>query len=453
MKILHALGMTAVFCLWLSPLSARAADAVPRKHALAIPVNMAGRPAGSVECSVTAGPTVPVTALAFSPDGKSLAAGGYREVLLWDLARAKLAKRIAADGQVGAVAFLKDGKTLVVGEGTPCTSGDVRFLDLPSGEETFRSDLPKDVVCSLALSPDGKLLAASGAYQPAHVWNVDEKKLAATLGGHGDWVLRVSFSRDGKLLTTAAADNTAQVWSVKDWTSVAKFTEAQPVRGSAFHTDGLQVLLANGGSRGSGLRFRKTDNPSYRRPIGIGPAIPLSMVGPSKASRVYVPCSDKTVKVFDISNGRQLATLSGHQDWVHSVALSPDETKLASGSADGTVKLWSTQDGRLLATLAQLAPRTDEWLILTAQGHFATSSPGALAWKTAKGPALPGQLIASLQSPESVVKAIADEKPTPKPKAKPTPKTKAQENSKPKPKSEEKPKQKAQPPAPKDISN
>ena len=425
MKTHHALGMTAIVCLGLLPLSTRAADVTPKKQPLAIPVNVAGRPAGSVECMLTVGPTVPVTALAFSPDGKTLAAGGYQEVLLWDLAGAKLAQRIAAGGQVGAVVFLKDGKTLAVGEGTPGTSGAVRFLDLQSGEETFRSDLPKDLVGSLALSPDGKFLAASGAYKLAHAWDVDQKKLAATLQGHSDWVLHVAFSRDGKFLTTTGADNTAQVWNVKDWTSVAKFTEAQPVRGAAFHPDGLQVLLASGGPNGSALRFRKINDPPYRRPIGIGPAYPLSMSGPSKANRVYLPCSDKTVKVFDISNGRQLATLSGHQDWVHSVALSPDETKLASGSADGTVKLWSNQDGRLLATLVQLAPHADGWLIVSAQGQFAASSPGTVEWAT-KGPALPKPLIAQLQSLESVVKAIADERPKPKPKEQPKPKPKAQ---------------------------
>jgi WD40 repeat protein len=441
--------MTAIVCLWLSPLSTRAADVTPRKQPLTIPVNVAGRPAGSVECTVTVGPIVPVTALAFSPDGKTLAAGGYQEVLLWDLAGAKLAQRIAAGGQVGAVVFLKDGKTLVVGEGTPGASGAVRLVDLQSGKETFRSDLPKDVVCSLALSPDGKLLAASGAYRPAHVWNVDQKKVAATLEGHGDWVLHVSFSPDGKFLTTSGADSAAQVWNVADWKSVATFAESQPVRGSAFHPDGLQVLLASGGSGGSALRFRKTDNPAYRRPIGMGQAIPLNMVGPSKANRVYVPCSDKTVKVYDISNGRLLATLTGHQDWVHSVALSPDETKLASGCADGTVRLWNAQDSRLLATLAQLAPRADEWLILTAQGYFTASSPGALAWRMPAASTPPDQWIAQLQSPESVVKLMAGEKLQEKPKAKPQEKPKAKPQEKPKPKAPEKPAQKAKPPAPK----
>ena len=138
--------------------------------------------------------------------------------------------------------------------------------------------------------------------------------------------------------------------------------------------------------------------------------MPLGMVGHTKANSVYVPCTDKTVKVFDINNGRLIANLSGHQDWVYSVALSPDETKLASGSADGTVKLWATKDNRLLATLVQLAPRADEWLVMTTEGYFATSAPGALAWKAENLSTPPDELRQQLQSPEPVGKAIAGEK-------------------------------------------
>lgn len=410
MKTRPALGIAAVVGLWLLSLNSTAADVVPKPQPVAIPVSVANQPAGSVECQLTLGPTAPVTALAFSPDGKTLAAAGYQEVVLWDLAGAKLAQRIAAGGRVGAVAFLHDGQTLVVGEGNPGSSGAVRLLELATGKEIVRSDLPKDVVCSLALSPDGTLLAACAATNLAYVWNVAQLQPATTIQGHGDRVLQVAFSPDGKFLATAGADSTAQVWNVGDWTSVAKFTEAQPVRGAAFHPDGIQVLLAVGGPTATGLRFRKLDTPTFRRPIGIGTALPLGMVGPSKGNRVYVPCSDKTVKVFDIRNGNLLTTLSGHQDWVYAVAVSPDETQVASGSGDGTVKLWNSQDHRLLATLAQLAPRADKWLILAAQGYLATSAPEAVAWKAAKVSTPPDQLTAQLQNPESVGKVLAGEK-------------------------------------------
>jgi WD40 repeat protein len=388
----------------------RAADVATKNRPLTIPVTVANRPAGDVACQVTLGPAVPVTALAFSPTEKILAVGGYQDVLLWDLSAGKLARRIPAGGYVGALVFLKDGKTLVVGEGDPCRSGVVRFLDVRSGKETFRSDDLKDVVRSLALSPDGRFLAAGGAGTVGYVWNVEQKNLATTLQGHNDRVLHVSFSPDGKFLTTAGADNLAQVWHVGGWTSVAKFTESQAIRGSAFHPDGVQVLLATAGPEASGLQLRKTDSPPYRRAISIGNAVPLNVVGPTKAGRVYVPCSDQTVKVIDIRTGGVVATLSGHQDWVYSVALSADETMLASGCADATVKLWNNKDNRLLATLVQLAPGKDEWLIVAASGYFASSSPAALRWKAEKVSMRPDQVTSLLQSSDFVRKAIAGEK-------------------------------------------
>ncbi len=347
-------GVTMAVCLGLSLPGLRAADVSAKRPPLTIPLSVANQPAGAIACQVTPGPAVPVNALAFSPDGKTLAVGGYQEVLLWDLSGAKLARRIAAGGHVGALVFLKDGKTLVVGEGDPGSAGAVRFLDVQTGQETFHSDDLKDVVRSLALNPDGTLLAAGGAGTLGYVWNVAEKKLATTIQGHTDRILHVSFSRDGKFLATAGADSTAHVWKVGAWTSAAKFTEAQAIHGSAFFPDGVQVLLAIGGPQASGLRLRKTDAPPFRRAIGIGDALPLGMVGPTKAGRVYVPCSDKTVKVVDARSGGMLAPLGGHQDWVYSVALSADETLLASGGADATVNLWSCRDNRLLATLVQL---------------------------------------------------------------------------------------------------
>lgn len=78
--------------------------------------------------------------------------------------------------------------------------------------------------------------------------------------------------------------------------------------------------------------------------------------------------------------------------------------------ADATVKLWSSKDNRLLATLVQLAPGTDKWLIVSAAGYLATSSPGALRWNAEKVSLRPDQLTALLQSSDFVRKAMAGEK-------------------------------------------
>jgi len=408
MNIKRALGLWGVSCLAI-PLCCpvQAAELTPQKQSLAIPVAVAGRPAGSVECVVTLGPSVAVSAVAFSPDGKTLAAGGYREVLIWDLEKATLSRRVGAGqigGHVGGLAFLEDGH-LAVGEGTPYGSGAVRILDVATGRQTHSFEEPAEVVYCLAVSPDGKLLAAGGADNVARVWNVDKKELVATLEEHTDWILGVSFDRDGKLLATASADRNVRIWDVATWEPTVKLRESAAVQGAAFGSDGRSLVLAVGGPNQQSLQIRRMNNVRSRRPIATGAGMPLDVIWTGKKNQIYVPCSDGVVRIYQ-AFGRLTASLTGHRDWVYCVALSPDQTKLASGSADGTVKLWNAANGRLLATLVQLAPQKDDWLILTSAGHFAASSPDLLQWKTAGSQAPPKRLTDGLDSPDKVREAL-----------------------------------------------
>ena len=105
MRLQHVFGVTAGVCLglvssWIAQTVALSAEFAPQKQSLAVPVTVAGKPAGSLQCLVRFGPSVPVSALAFSPDGKTLAVGAHQEVLIWDLENAELAKRLAV-GQPG----------------------------------------------------------------------------------------------------------------------------------------------------------------------------------------------------------------------------------------------------------------------------------------------------------------------------------------------------------------
>ncbi|MCC5644224.1 serine/threonine protein kinase, partial [Nostoc sp. CHAB 5824] len=60
---------------------------------------------------------------------------------------------------------------------------------------------------------------------------------------------------------------------------------------------------------------------------------------------------DKTIKLWDVSTGKALKTLTGHSSKVNSVVFSPDGKTLASGSEDKTIKLWDVSTGKALKTL------------------------------------------------------------------------------------------------------
>jgi WD40 repeat protein len=80
---------------------------------------------------------------------------------------------------------------------------------------------------------------------------------------------------------------------------------------------------------------------------------PVSSVAFSPDSAQLASAShDRTVKIWDASNGKCLQTLEGHSDWVQSVAFSPDSAQLASASDDRTVKIWDASNGKCLQTLS-----------------------------------------------------------------------------------------------------
>jgi len=413
---MRAYTVPAVAVLLVGTLAA-GAEPAPQKAELAFSV--VGKPdaapnARSVKCTAAFGPVAPIAALAFSPDGKSLAVAGYGEVVLWDLEKGQLAKRLGSGklgDVVGAVAFLPDGKSLAVGGGTPCGDGAVNILSVESGEVTASFDEPKEVVYCLELSPDGKLLAAGGADGTAHVWSLAEKKPVKTIDVHNGWVQDVTFSPDGTMLITAGADRTAIVWKIEDWSRVQTLDETEAIQGAAFASDNKQLVLAVGGPSGWALNVRRTDNVRSRRAIYYRGGMPLDVVWLADGNKIVAPLADGNVLVF--ANLRLTTTLAGHTDWVYAVAVSPDGKKVASGSADGTVKLWSLADGKLLATLVQLTPQTDEWLAMTPQGFLATSSAGALKWEAANVKTPPEQLPAVFTKPESVAHVLSGEEVAP----------------------------------------
>ena len=346
----------------------------------------------------------------WSGDGRLLAAGGYQEVLIWDLANGVLQKRLGT-GQVSdtisALAFTGDGRLLAVAEGVPYGAGAVKLFDVESGQVAAVFVEPHDATLCLALSPDSKWLAAAGVDTVVRVWSVDEKKLVAELKGHSDWVRSVCFSADGKLLASAGNDSAALVWDVGTWNRLTELRENDPVCWSRVES---RLAVRDAGRRRQG-RQSTASPPARQRPGGPRPEPRPDCTAGRRLERPEQP-SLRAVQRQDRQDLRrwQLGTsgqLLGHSDWVYRMATVGDASKIATASGDGTVKLWSAADGRLLATLIQLTPRTDEWLIMTASGYLATSSPAAIQWRTAGLTMTPEQFGPLLQNTELVKQALS----------------------------------------------
>jgi WD40 repeat protein len=269
---------------------------------------------------------------------------------------------IAAFRLVASLAFSPGGEMWASGD----ADGDVRIWRTYDGRELFHVRHGK-FVRALAFSPNGSLLATVGFDCVAKIWSIDAPdasiSLRHTLASHRDWVGGVAFSPDGKRLATASDDGTVRLWGVDsgEQQGVLRGHRGQ-VSGVAFFPDPSRPLLASCGKdrtiriwdaeAGAPLRNPETDTPlvleGHQDWVW---SIAFSPDGGHLASS----SDDKTVRLWSTSDWRCVNTLQGHQHWVWSVAFSPDGQTVASGGLDATIRLW-TVGGRCRGTLRHRNP-------------------------------------------------------------------------------------------------
>ena len=295
---------------------------------------------------------VPITALAFGPDGAEVAASGYHEINFWKAADGSLARRVRPLGErVYDIAQSPDGRWLATASGDPGRSGLVQIRAL-TDDATPPRDLAESTDCAFAVafSPDGTKLAAAGADRAIRIWEVASGKELALIEDHADWIFDLAFSPDGKRLASASRDKTAKVFDVEKMEALVTYPgHAEAVYSVAFAPDGK--LIATAGADAKVRIWNPDEDAKMVKSLGGfgGPVFKLLFAPDGKA--LYATGADRTVRIFNPASGSQTKALTGHTDWIYALALSPDGKALASGSWDGEVRLWNPADGTPLRTI------------------------------------------------------------------------------------------------------
>jgi WD40 repeat protein len=275
---------------------------------------LAGSESGSARLWETAvpgsaGPVLPteqwVLTGAFSPDAKTVLTGGFDHAArLWDVATGRPLLTIKHLGRVQAAAFSPDGKTLA----TAVVELDVhqaQLWDAGTGRALSPPLLPEAKgpwLATLALSPDGKTLAAGGDEGFVWLWDTATAQrlpLPKPLPPWADPVRRPpgeAVSPDGRVLLKGKRDVQARLHDAATGKAVCRaLTHPAFVEAVAFNPDGLVVLTG---------------------------------------------CTDGSARLWDAVTGRPLGPTLMHKDAVLAAAFSPDRRLAVTGSRDGTARLW-----------------------------------------------------------------------------------------------------------------
>jgi WD40 repeat protein len=310
----------------------------------------------------------PDTGLAFSPDGRCLAGRGgaveptpggqhYKGVMrVWDLVRGGASREYDADHAVW-VGWSSSGEPMVV-----CLEKGALRLDEPASgrsrrfacenlRETELSDL---VTCSCV--PNGRALAVSDEHGVVHVWDSTTGRPRCTVRPGGA-VSSLALSPDGRTLASLNSES-VRLWDATTGKALHTVAKGQKVLAALAFTPDGQTLATAGWSD---IRFWDVATGRYQgrtqESLSRGPSIAFTPDGRTLATAERD--SQSAVSLWDVVTGKRSPQPAGHRGRPHGTAFSADGRRVATGGGlDGTVQVWDLATGEPLAQVR----RPGQWV-------------------------------------------------------------------------------------------
>ncbi|MET8144864.1 WD40 repeat domain-containing protein [Sphaerisporangium sp. NPDC005288] len=326
-------------------------------EARAAMLNILSRP----QRAVLTAPSGPISAVAFGPDGRTLATVGDGLTRLWDTRTRKLIGTAIPGykGWVSSAALSPDRRTLAIGD-----DGTVRLWNTET-RTPIGDPLPAHAhaVTAISFSPDGKTLAAGGFDGTVRLWNTATRTpIGDPLPAHAHAVTAISFSPDGKTLATGGSDGTMRLWNTATRTPIGDPLPAHAHAVTALSFSPDSRMLAGSGMDGVVRLWRVRTRTPIKLSLPRHPRGDFCVAfSPKEPAILAIGGGDGTVRLWDAASRTPIgAPLTGHNYRVTSLAFSPDGHTLATASEDNTVRLW---DIRLHTSIG--TPRTDQFSLGT----------------------------------------------------------------------------------------
>lgn len=235
-----------------------------------------------------------------------LAVGGSRQISIHNVFNGKRLRHIKVpEGNVTDLAWAMKSKQLLAAVGLPGINGTAMLLSMKNGKVQQRFEGHTDAVYCAVINSDENRVATAGYDRRILIHDVATGEILKTLSGHHGSIFQLSFDQSGTVLCSASTDGTVKVWNVLTGERLDTLSQAQGEQYCVQVGRTLNRVFAGGGDN----RIRVWDLVSKDRPA-INPL---------------------------------LSSLFAHEQTIHKMQLSPDETTLATAAEDGTVRIWKTE--------------------------------------------------------------------------------------------------------------
>jgi len=323
------------------------------------------------------GHTARITDLAFTPDGDEIvSASDDKTIRIWDWQSGVTLRTFRGymgpgpDGKVYAVAVSPDGRTVAAGGyfgagiGDQPPYGDVRLFDFSTGRMVAVLKGPQYEIYDLAFSPDGQRLAAGGADGMVYLWRRDDTAASGwaedrTLDADSWHLDKLAFAAGGTRLAASTTDNGIRLWNLEDGEEIALAGEAEPLRDTpvmalAVSQDG--ALFATGSADGTVQVWRAADGALARampkQDFFIG-SLTFAAKGTRLVASCGYHCADRNRSVvWNVESGEQVLTYAGHDGTVFASTANADGSLVATaGGTRHSIQIWDPATGEQKAVL------------------------------------------------------------------------------------------------------
>ncbi|WP_392532008.1 NB-ARC domain-containing protein [Nostoc sp. C117] len=222
----------------------------------------------------------------------------------------------------------------------------VNFQNTAFDRSVFATSLKS--IFSLALSPDGKLLATGDIDGQIHLWQMADGKNLLTFKAHDSWVWTIAFSPDGQTLASGGHHGFVKLWDTQTGDCLKTLEKHTGIVWSvSFSPDG-QTLAS--GSQDTSIRLWNVALGKCLKVLHGHTGWVCSIRFNPDGSILASGSNDSDIRLWNVSTGICIKTLQGHVAKVCSVCFSPDGKTLASGSSDHSLQLWNVNKGTCIQT-------------------------------------------------------------------------------------------------------